>query len=247
MREALWWLPLVSACTQTLYVEGLGVSPDGGRPPLPPEMVELTDLAGDSFWIDRYEASLVLGRGVVGDEDQDQDDDGKIADPEVAAAHASSHGWVADDDETGVVLTTVVAESARGEIPAELSYYQAAGACVRAGKRLCRATEWRAACQNQAQATRYPYGQRFDQADQAGADCWTRPLRTVQGTGTATACQRGGGLRPRGTEEWVDYEDPGHAVARGGTSERRLTCGSANTNAPSARYQRTGFRCCRDP
>ncbi len=253
MREALWWLPLVSACTQTLYVEGLGVSPDGGRPPLPPEMVELTDLAGDSFWIDRYEASLVLGRGVVGDEDQDQDDDGKIADPEVAAAHASSHGWVADDDETGVVLTTVVAESARGEIPAELSYYQAAGACVRAGKRLCRATEWRAACQNQAQATRYPYGQRFDQADQAGADCWTSGLSDlVQGTGTATACQSAAAVfdLSGNVEEWVDYEDPGQAVARGGTtlsSGDNSTCGSANTNAPSARYQRTGFRCCRDP
>ena len=99
MRAALLWLPLLSACTQTLYVEGLGVSPDGGRPPSPPDMVELSDLAGAAFWIDRYEASLVPGRGVVGDEDQDQDDDGTIADPEVAAAHASSHGLVADDDD----------------------------------------------------------------------------------------------------------------------------------------------------
>lgn len=249
---SLWILPL-TACTQTLYVDGLSAPADAGQHPPPAEMVELQDLAGAAFWIDRYEASLVPGRGAVGDEDQDQDDDGKIADPEVAAAHAASHGFQADDDEPNVVKTTVIAQSVKGELPAELSYYQAAAACVRAGKRLCRAGEWRAACQNQAQATRYPYGPRFDQADQAGADCWTSGLASsVQGTGTATACQSQMQVYDLSgnVEEWVDYEDPGHSVARGGTnlsSGDNSTCDSANTNAPSARFQRTGFRCCRDP
>lgn len=253
MKLARLWPLALCACTQTLYVDGLAPPADAGARPPPPEMVELQDLAGGAFYIDRYEASLVPGRGVVGDEDQDQDDDGKIADAEVAAAHAASHGFLADDDETNVAKTTVVARSVRGELPAELSYYQAAAACVRAGKRLCRAAEWRAACQNQAQATRYPYGSRFDQADQAGADCWTSGLAgAVQATGTATACQSQAEVfdLSGNVEEWADYEDPSHAVARGGTnlsSGDNSTCDSANTNAPSARFQRTGFRCCRDP
>lgn len=237
-------------CGQTLYVEGLSAA-DAGLSPNPPDMAEIRGPSG-TFFIDRYEASLRLGQGTLGDEDQDQDDDGRWADPAVVVAHARSHGLQADDDEVQVELTTVVAQSVAGELPVELSYYQAAGACASAGKRLCRAAEWLAACQNQGAATRYPYGPRFDGADRAGADCWVARLaELVQPTGTATACVTQAGVYDLSgnVEEWVDYRDPSEAVARGGatlSTADNATCGSNNPHQPQAQYVRTGFRCCRD-
>lgn len=243
---------LSAGCGQTLYVEGLSATPDAGGPPDPRDMARIVGPTG-VFLIDRYEASIRPGSGVLGDDDQDRDDDGRWADPLTAAALAASHGITADDDEGQVGLTTAIAESVAGELPAELSYYQAAAACARAQKRLCRPAEWRAACQNGAQATRYPYGPRFDGADRAGADCWTEALAAeVQPTGTATACVTQDGVYDLSgnVEEWVDYLDPSQAVARGGatlSTADNATCGASNPHLPGAQYVRTGFRCCRDP
>lgn len=243
------WVCWSVGCGQTLYVEGLTAT-DGGVSPNPSDMVEIMGPNGP-FLIDRYEASLRPGQGILGAEDQDRDDDGRWADPAVVAAHQDSHGLVADDDEVQVELTTVVAQSVAGELPAELSYYQAAGACAAAGKRLCRAAEWLAACQNQGEVTRYPYGPRFDGADQAGADCWVEGLaELVQPTGTATACVTQAGVYDLSgnVEEWVDYLDPNQAVARGGatlSAPDNATCGSSNPHQPQGQYVRTGFRCCR--
>ncbi|MBN2192512.1 MAG: SUMF1/EgtB/PvdO family nonheme iron enzyme [Polyangiaceae bacterium] len=53
-----------------------------------------------------------------------------------------------------------VAWSAAGGVPqAYISRHDAAAACAQAGKRLCRASEWYAACRG-SRHTRYPYGDR---------------------------------------------------------------------------------------
>jgi hypothetical protein len=219
----------------------------------PPErMVLITNFPGGAFWIDIYEASFD-GSGVLGSPNQDQDGDGKIADAAVAAAHATSHGLIFDDDggEEGVELTTVVARSLPLELPASLSFFQAAAACTHAGKRLCTLAEWTWTCENGGASSTYPYGTAYDGGDDVGLDCWTNRLGATGThlTGTAVNC-----VTPLGV-----YDLSGNVGEITGRLDSRLVApvGGDWSDPPEFSHCRgshfsytidspSGFRCCRD-
>jgi hypothetical protein len=219
-------------------------------------MVLIDDFPGGPFWIDRYEASL-FGPGVLGDMDQDADDDGKIADPVVAATHARSHGLAVDDDggESGVTLTTRAATSAAGVLPATyVTWYQAASACTRAGKRLCTTGEFQWACQGGTAFNTYPYGMVFDGGDEPGTDCWSTNMASlvIQLTGVTTGCVTANGIHDLSgnVAEWAGYRDPTVADANGGDigeTGTNVACGEIvdYTTAQTAGW--LGFRCCASP
>ncbi len=220
----------------------------------PEGMVLLPDFAAGAFWIDVYEASLT-GFGELGDEDQDRDGDGKIADAGAAAAHALSHGLVFDDDggEESVRLTTVASASVPLALPiGNLTFYQAAAACTRAGKRLCTDAEWRAACQNGPAFTRYPYGETYDGGDEAGADCWTDGLSNgLEVTGSASACVTANGIfdLSGNAAEWTSLPASDTARLHGGDLAMNgsgVTCTSFETLPPWSTSFWLSFRCCRD-
>jgi hypothetical protein len=110
---------------------------EGALPPphpgarCPADMVSV----GTRFCVDRYEGSIVE----------------RLADG-TTRPHSPYHPPVPAEG------TVYVARSAAGVVPqAYVSAAQAQGACVAAGKRLCQAVEWRAACGG-SEGFAYPYG-----------------------------------------------------------------------------------------
>jgi formylglycine-generating enzyme required for sulfatase activity len=55
----------------------------------------------------------------------------------------------------------------------QINFFQAAGACTNAGKRLCAGAEWLWACEGGTAANAYPYGDIYDGGDDKFEDCWT--------------------------------------------------------------------------
>jgi formylglycine-generating enzyme required for sulfatase activity len=216
-------------------------------------MVRIVDFPGGPFWIDAFEASVGT-IGVIGSGNQDQDGDGKIADEEVAAVHAATHGFVYDDDggEEGVERTTSTAQPAAFALPwTTISFYQAAAVCTRSGKRLCIDAEWIWACQNGPRFSTYPYGADYDGGDEAGVDCWTNTLMTGrQLTGSASACHTETGIYDLSgnATEWTSQTSISAATGRGGFYANigtAATCLSVEVRAPAEQYSaNTGFRCC---
>lgn len=260
---------LLAACGRVAYLGidegGLDASPvdaradDAGDLPDagsgPDEMVYFADGPRGPFYIDRYEASRVPGVGDWGDVDQDLDADGRVADRAVAEAHGVSHGMLFDDDggEEAVRLTTAVARSAPTADPAAVSFFQAAAACLNAGKRLCTGDEWRWACQGGPISRDYPYEGAFDGGDEAGRDCWTHELSVgPRLTGTASACVSPEGVYDLSGNmlEWTDYGGTSDSTVRGGswgTSWPPSVSCSSTILYPSADVlPDRGFRCCRD-
>lgn len=238
----------------------IGDNPGGGAGDAgasPNNMILIEDFAGGAFWIDAYEASL--SAGVLGSEDQDLDDDGRIADETSANAHASSHGLVADTQgEDSVELTTVQAVSMPGVLPTtNVSFYQSASACANAGKRLCTSAEWYHTCAG-AEGRIYPYGDTWDRADELSIDCWGG--RNPSPTGAFGCVTPEGVFDLSGNVwEWTNYRNPLDAELKGGSSELSSfrvysdDCDATWALAPASvaddptAIRMTGFRCCKDP
>ena len=198
---------------------------------------------GDSC-IDRYEASLVEVR-----------DDGR----EIPLSPYETPG---DRHVHAVSRPNVVPQ-------AYISLVQARAACDRAGKRLCRRDEWRAACRGPAD-TDYPYGDR-----RVGGACIdtgrTSPMwalwpqqytfdnmndprlnqidNTVAATGSAESCTNDYGVYDMvgNVHEWIDEGD----FLGGYYLDTKLNgegCNyTSNLHFEHYRDYSTGFRCCADP
>jgi len=163
----------------------------------------------------------------------------------------------------------VRAVSRPGVVPqAYTSMFEARRACNASGKRLCRASEWKAACRG-PDNTRYPYGS----TRVAGACVDTHRVSpimkifkgghfesrmndprlnqlegTVAPTGTATACTNGYGVYDMvgNVHEWTD-----DGIFRGGyyldTEINGEGCEYVTAaHAPVYHDYSTGFRCCAD-
>ncbi len=196
-----------------------------------------------SSCVDRYEASLV-----------EITDDGRET---PFSAHQTPEGH------------RVKAVSRKGSVPqAHISMVDAKRACKAAGKRLCKAAEWKTACKG-PEATKYPYGN-----ERVASRCVdtnrTSPLsvmyggersartlndpranqmgNTVEKTGAAEACTNGYGVHDMvgNVHEWTDdgsfrggyYLD---TKLNGEGCEYRTTA-----HAPTYYDYSTGFRCCAD-
>lgn len=217
---------------------------DDASPVIPVEMVLVpTDSTFPSFLIDRYEESIPPNAGMLGTADQDQDGDGKLADPAVAAAH----GLLFDDDggETAVVLTTVVARSAANTVPTgSLSWYQAAAACVNAGKRLCTNQEWIWACGGPTH-TIYTY----DSNTHVAGMCNEGP--GIAPTGTFSQCTNAYGVYDMNAnvQEWTEWHSATAVEYRGGAEDEGASSARCNYGNPSwldtDTHPDIGFRCCR--
>jgi hypothetical protein len=217
-----------------------------------PAMVVIDDFAGGPFWIDAFEASLE-GPAELGSRDQDLDDDLKLADARVAAAHARSHGFVWDDDggEESVVLTEAAAVSRPAVMPAlRVTFYQAAAACTNAGKRLCSPGEWAWACRGGLLSYEYSHGTQPDGGDEAGLDCWVDGLSGgAQPTGTASNCHTpaGGYDMVGNVSEIVDYRGDSVELRGGNFLEGEPHCSSTAASQSADYGEFFGFRCCADP
>jgi hypothetical protein len=217
------------------------------RGPCPPEMASIDG----RFCIDRYEASLV-----------------EIL-PDGAEEQYSPYESVADH--------VVRAVSHRGVFPqGYISEVQAAAACTRSGKRLCKPKEWLSACMGPEHKT-YGYGDKSEPGkcnDQGRSpmralfpheglsnhalwdwDRMNRPeLNQVDGTlartGDHDECTNGYGVYDMvgNLHEWVD--DPNGTFQGGYYQDTQLNGDGCHyvTMAHEARYHdySTGFRCCAD-
>lgn len=198
------------------------------------------------YCIDRYEAGLVE---IGGTEER-----------------AWPHNWPVDGHNVRAVSKT-------GIFPQSyISGKEAATACKASGKRLCRATEWKQACQG-PQKTAYPYGQKREpgKCNDAGKSPISRTLmiggsawsfqnmnqpslttlpETVAPSGTFQDCVSGYGVHDMvgNVHEWVD--DQSGSFAGGYFQDVEL-------NGPGCSYKTvahqfsyhdysTGFRCCAD-
>ena len=161
------------------------------------------------------------------------------------------------------MIETVMVRAVTGKrvIPSTgVTWHGAKEACEAAGKRLCRAEEWFAACQGAApkddngngrifddriEGSLYPYGD----VHRPGR-CWDGHKRNAYRpvyTGEHPACvSRDGVYDLTGNmAEWVG-DTPGKAVLMGGFYEdRRPSCLTYDPNwGPSQSSIYTGFRCC---
>ncbi|MFO0676309.1 MAG: SUMF1/EgtB/PvdO family nonheme iron enzyme [Polyangiaceae bacterium] len=212
----------------------------------PPDMATIDD----RFCVDRYEASLVeiLPNG----------------DERAWSPYVSVEGHV------------VRAVSLAGVAPqGYISGRQAADACVRSGKRLCRASEWKTACMGPAHV-KYGYGADDEprrcndygrspvtatwsgSPDERGAWGWAHMNRTdlnqlegtLKPTGSHPGCTNGYGVFDMvgNLHEWID--DPRGTFQGGYYQDTHLNgdgCGY-KTSAHDFTYHdySTGFRCCAD-
>jgi hypothetical protein len=157
-----------------------------------------------------------------------------------------------------------------GVVPqAHISMVEARGACEASGKRLCRAREWKAACQGPA-ATKYPYGDAHvphacvdtgrtspmvvlhhgERSARTMNDPGANQVQgTIEPTGAAAECTNGYGVHDMvgNVHEWTD-----DGSFRGGyyldTKLNGEGCDYRTTaHAPTYHDYSTGFRCCADP
>ena len=165
----------------------------------------------------------------------------------------------------------VKAVSQPGVVPqAHISMVQAQNACQQAGKRLCKADEWKTACKGPSM-TKYPYGN--EHVANACVDTnRTAPLGklysgsamftstamndarlnqmegTVEKTGEAAACTNDYGVHDMvgNVHEWLD-DGAFHGGYYLDTKINREGCDYATTaHAPTYYDYSTGFRCCAD-
>jgi formylglycine-generating enzyme required for sulfatase activity len=149
---------------------------------------------------------------------------------------------------------------------ANVTWDQAAAACVAAGKRLCSEMEWQAACAGPS-ALLYPYGDLYDpmacNGDDYDPDCTDPDDDLVQPTGSPYGCP------PPSTSECVSdagaYDLSGNLMEwtasqvntspdtyriRGGSYfniDAALTCDFDFISAETTfAYDDLGFRCCSD-
>ena len=129
---------------------------------------------------------------------------------------------------------------------AEVTQTDAADACSAAGKRLCTAEEWFAACQG-TEALAFPYGDAYDADACNGRD----HSDAVALTGSIATCE--GGLpglfdMSGNVWEWVSDCEDGYCNTRGGSvgdvNQVSLRCDAATPLEPSASHYNVGFRCC---
>jgi hypothetical protein len=160
-------------------------------------------------------------------------------------------------DDEGTAVT------GRHVVPAtSMTWHGAKEACEAAGKRLCSAQEWFAACQgakpkddnsngrvtdDRIEGNLYPYGDVHHRGH-----CWDGHKRDAYRpvyTGEHPACvSRDGVYDLTGNmAEWVG-DDPGKATLMGGFYEdRRPSCVTSDANwGPTQSSVYTGFRCCAD-
>ncbi|MFH0902933.1 MAG: LamG-like jellyroll fold domain-containing protein, partial [Pseudomonadota bacterium] len=130
------------------------------------------------------------------------------------------------------------AVSAYGEMPwVNVSWYEASDACAWAGKRLCDASEWYAACSS-ADSRVYPYGSTYSKTACNGADLGIGAAGT---TGSVSVCEGGytGIFDMSGNVgEWVGLAS-GQACARGGSYtsfQVYLRCQSSLSLTPTTKY-----------
>ncbi len=171
----------------------------------------------------------------------------------------------------GVDGGALVAASAKGKMPqVNISEPEAEAACESASKRLCTATEWRAACQGPTGLT-YPYGNDFDPgACNVGKP---RPSGAAQEKlDDPRLAEAPGGIAPGGSfarcvsatgvydmhgnvHEWVSDashpDDPRYGEFLGGYFADGVENGAGCTYATKAHFKdyhdySTGFRCCKD-
>ncbi|MGF1509055.1 MAG: SUMF1/EgtB/PvdO family nonheme iron enzyme [Myxococcota bacterium] len=186
------------------------------------------------FCIDRYEASLEVV-GELGNPVQPVGGDGS---------------------------TTVVARSQRFTMPARgLTWFQAAAACANAGKSLCSAAQWRAACGGNEDTT-YPYGDAFVPArcngfesrrnDAVPTGGFIEGEVDASGFNFALGCTNdfgvydlSGNLSEWNADAAVQGTRRGLAGGNYRSNEVGLTCLTDDaTEVPSVSDPAYGFRCC---
>lgn len=157
--------------------------------------------------------------------------------------------------------------SIAGRLPwTNVTWYEANDACIAAGKRLCKASEWQEACEGDSDNI-YPYGSTYDpnicNGQDYDADCSEPYESGIQLTGTPYGCPSkpavSGCVTPDGiydlsgnAREWTSTkvgDQPSYQI-RGGSYdniENGLTCQSDFQLATADFYlDNLGFRCCRD-
>ncbi len=205
------------------------------------EMVKVTNKAGKTYCIDRYEAFLISGN--IGNSRQN-------ADPLSTSGDSS---------------TTAIVGSLPGKRPlSDVSWYQARSACINSGARLCTQEEWEFACRG-PELLAYPYGNEFSEekcndnyyraAHDSGEnfDPWVN-------SGTFKGCRSALGLYDLSGngEEWVETAVPelpdsavlNHRLVRGGSyasNRPALMCADPDAHHdPNDHTPDRTFRCCRD-
>jgi len=122
-----------------------------------------------------------------------------------------------------------------------VSWVEAKMFCIDAGKRLCSADEWLAACRNNS-ATLYPYGERYDPQR-----CVTEG-KGVAPSGSKSGCQAGGVSDMVGNSwEWIEDKQGDYVRAYGGSFHygKDAHCGLIFDGTVATSSNETGFRCCR--
>lgn len=147
--------------------------------------------------------------------------------------------------EAGVDESRAVA--AAGVLPWEVRDNAAArAACQAAGKDLCTAQQWRAACEGSSK-TVYGYGDNYEPQHCNGIDLFGRSGFHLLPTGSLPACQSDWGAFDLNGNLWEHVQDGSDRTVRGGAyncndSRTLHRCDYVPGNwSPSAR----GFRCCR--
>jgi PKD repeat protein len=131
-----------------------------------------------------------------------------------------------------------------GEKPlTSVSWVQAKISCMDAGKRLCSAEEWSAACRGPSAKSGYPYGVKYEKGK-----C------PSEGTGVYRSGKFGQCGDPAGAKdmvgnvwEWVEDKRGDYPVMMGGSFRfgDAADCGLSSEGGVGLRSNEVGFRCCK--
>jgi PKD repeat protein len=123
-----------------------------------------------------------------------------------------------------------------------VSWVEAKMQCFDAGKRLCSAEEWTAACRGNSVMT-YPYGSRY-----VPGQCPAEE-KTVSRSGAFPHCGGAGGAQDMvgNVWEWVDVKQNMYPMMYGGSfrSGKDANCRQSAAGTVAATSDDLGFRCCR--